>query len=70
MRFLPYLLVFAMSCPVILWIVINNFVVKGNATAFGTADLAVLGTLAVFMVVSFYLLSTWMHRQISATGGK
>jgi hypothetical protein len=59
-----------MSCPVILWILINNFVVKGSATAFSGIDLAALGILAGFMVVSFYLLSTWMHRQISATGGK
>jgi len=68
MRFLPYLLVAGMAAPVLFWIFINNLVVKGNATAFSSADLIVLGSLGVFMVVSFYLLSTWMHKFMSKTG--
>jgi hypothetical protein len=67
MRFLPYILVGSMSIPVLLWIFISNFVVRGSTTNFAVSDLWVLGLLGAIMVVSFYLLSTWMHRSIRET---
>lgn len=69
MRLLPYLLVFAMSMPIIIWLIINNLVIRGSATSFSGADLWVLLSLGGFMVVSFFLLSTWMSRFIARTRG-
>ena len=69
MRFLPYALVAAMGAPVLFWIFINNFVIKGQATSFSGSDLVVLGSLGAFMLLAFFFLSTWMHRHIAKTPG-
>ena len=65
MRFLPYLLVASMTVPVLLWVFIGNFVVRGSSTAFTGADYVILGTLGCFVVAAFLLLSTWMHRHMA-----
>ena len=69
MRYLPYALVTAMGAPVFVWILVNNFVVKGQSTRFDSGDYYVLGSLTVFMLLAFYLLSTWMHKHIEKTPG-
>lgn len=67
MRFLPYILVLAMAAPVVIWLIINNLVIKGTATAFGGNDLYVLLTLGAFVILAFFLLSTWMDKLIRRT---
>jgi len=69
MRFLPYLLVGSMALPVLLWVFINNFVVKGTSNTLTNQDVWVLGSLGVFVVVAFVLLSTWMDKAIQKTRG-
>ena len=69
MRFLPYILVGSMTVPILLWIFISNFVVRGSTTAFAVSDLWVLGLLGAIMVAAFFLLSTWMDRAIRNTAG-
>jgi amino acid permease len=69
MRFLPYLLVGSMTLPVLIWVFINNFVVKGTSNNLNTQDFWVLGSLGVFVVAAFYLLSTWMDKFIQKTRG-
>lgn len=66
-RVLPYILVLAMAMPIIAWLLIETFVIKGTATTFGGNDLYVLLSLGVFMVLAFGLLSTWMDRFIRRT---
>lgn len=67
MRFLPYLLVAAMATPILIWFLINTFVIKGHATEFSSADLWVLASLGGFCVVAFFLLSTWMDKMVQKT---
>lgn len=69
MRFLPYVLVAGMAAPVIAWMLIEKFMVKGTATSWSTGDAVTLGSLGVFMVVAFWLLSRWMDKFIVRTGG-
>lgn len=69
MRLLPYFLVLAMAAPVIAWLVVDTFMVKGTSTAFAGGDLAVVVSLGAFMVVAFVLLSRWMDQFIRKTGG-
>ncbi|HVI52107.1 MAG TPA: hypothetical protein VM661_12915 [Candidatus Sulfotelmatobacter sp.] len=68
MRYLPYVLVLFMAAPIVLWVFITNFVVKGTATNFSTGDLVVLGSLGCFVVASFILLPTWMSNFMKKTG--
>lgn len=68
MRFLPYVLVLFMAAPIILWVLITNFVIKGTASNFSTGDIAVLGSLGCFVALSFYLLPTWMSKFMKRTG--
>ncbi|WP_142848745.1 hypothetical protein [Telmatospirillum sp. J64-1] len=69
MRFLPYIFVVAMVVPLGIWVVINNFVVKGTSTSFGAFDWYMIGPGAVFMVVALSLLARWMDKMIQRTGG-
>lgn len=69
LRLLPYLLVLAMAAPVVVWVMINSFIIKGQATSFSAADLWVLIPLGGCMLAAFFLLSTWMDKVISRTGG-
>lgn len=69
MRLLPYLLVAAMAAPVLVWVVINAFLIKGQATSFSVADLWVLGPLGLCMLAAFGLLATWMDKVIVRTRG-
>ena len=69
MRLLPYLLVLAMAAPVLVWVMINSFLIKGHATSFSVADLWVVVPLGLCMVAAFVLLSTWMDKVISRTRG-
>lgn len=68
MRYLPYVLVAFMAAPIVLWVLITNFVVKGTATNFSTGDIVVLGSLGVFVALCFYLLPTWMSKFMARTG--
>lgn len=51
----------------LIWVLINAFVIKGTATAFSHGDLGVLISLGCFVVVAFVSLSFWMSRQIVRT---
>jgi len=68
MRFLPYVLVLFMAAPILLWVLITNFVIKGTATNFSTGDWVVLGSLGSFVLASFILLPTWMSKYMQKTG--
>lgn len=68
MRFLPYVLVLFMAAPILLWVLITNFVIKGSATSFSNGDLAVLGSLGFFTALCFYLLPSWMSKFMARTG--
>ncbi len=67
MRFLPYLLVAAMASPILIWILINNLVVKGHSTEFSGGDFWVMLSLGGFCIVAFVLLSSWMDRMVQKT---
>lgn len=67
MRFLPYLLVASMTVPILIWVFISNFVIRGSSTSFPVSELWTLGLLGAIVVTAFYLLSTWMHRTIRET---
>ncbi|GEM_PF-2357269 len=69
LRLLPYLLVLFMAAPVLVWVMINSLVIKGQATSFGTTDLWVLIPLGLCMVAAFALLATWMDKLIVRTRG-
>ncbi|MCA1909630.1 MAG: hypothetical protein LDL39_14825 [Magnetospirillum sp.] len=69
LRLLPYLLVLAMAAPVLVWVMINALVIKGQATSFSVADLWVLVPLGLCMVAAFALLATWMDKVIVRTRG-
>jgi len=69
LRILPYLLVLAMGAPVLVWVMINSFMIKGQATSFSAVDLWVLVPLGLCMVAAFGLLATWMDKVIVRTGG-
>ena len=69
MRLLPYLLVLAMAAPVLVWVLINALLIKGQATSFNTVDLWVLIPLGLCMVAAFALLATWMDKVIVRTRG-
>ena len=64
MRFLPYLLVGLMSVPLIVWTLLELFVLPTNATPFASKDLVKMGTLAVLALPAMGLLAWWMSRQI------
>ena len=64
MRFLPYLLVGLMSVPLIVWTLLEVFVLPTNATPFASKDLVKIGTLAVLALPAMGLLAWWMSRQI------
>lgn len=67
MRFLPYLLVAAMTVPILIWVFISNFVIRGSSSSFQASDLWILAMLGAIVLSAFYLLSTWMHRAIRET---
>jgi len=69
LRLLPYLLVLAMAAPVLVWVMINALVIKGQATSFSVADMWVLGPLGLCMIAAFALLATWMDKVIVRTRG-
>lgn len=69
LRLLPYLLVLAMAAPVLVWVMVNALVIKGQATSFSVADLWVLVPLGLCMVAAFALLATWMDKVIVRTRG-
>lgn len=69
LRILPYLLVLAMGSPVLIWVMINSLVIKGQATSFSTVDLWVLIPLGLCMIAAFGLLATWMDKVIVRTRG-
>ena len=64
MRFLPYMLVGLMSVPLIVWTLLELFVLPTNATPFASKDLVKMGTLAVLALPAMGLLAWWMSRQI------
>ncbi len=64
MRFLPYLLVGLMSVPLIVWTLLEVFVLPTNATPFASKDLVKMGTLALLALPAMGLLAWWMSRQI------
>lgn len=66
MRFLPYLLVALMSVPLIIWALLELFVLPTGATPFASKDLVKMGTLAVLALPAMGLLAWWMSRQIAA----
>ncbi len=68
MRYLPYVLVAAMAVPVLIWVLINSFVIH-NSSTFTTGDVAVLVSLGGFMVAAFVMLSKWMSKHIDNTPG-
>ncbi len=65
MRYLPYVLVAFMAAPIVLWMLISKFMVQGTSNDFSNQDLWVLGSLGVFVVVAFFLLSTWLDKAIT-----
>lgn len=67
MRFLPYVMSAFMIFPVILWIVINNFVIKGSATRFTTGDMIYSASLGVLAIVAIGLFSVWTSKFIERT---
>lgn len=69
LRILPYLLVLAMGSPVLIWVMINSLMIKGQATSFSTIDLWVLIPLGLCMLAAFGLLATWMDKVIVRTRG-
>ncbi|OIQ97927.1 hypothetical protein GALL_201090 [mine drainage metagenome] len=69
MRFLPYVLVGFMALPIVIWTLINTLVVKSSTSAFSTGDVAVLGSLGVFVALSFVLLPRWIVGVMKRTGG-
>ena len=64
MRFLPYLLVGLMSVPLLVWTLLEVFVLPTNATPFASKDLVKMGTLALLALPAMGLLAWWMSRQI------
>ena len=68
-RLLPYLLVLAMAAPVLMWVLINSLMIKGQATSFSAGDLWVLIPLGLCMLAAFGLLATWMDKAIIRTRG-
>lgn len=68
-RLLPYLLVLAMAAPVLVWVMINALLIKGQATSFSVGDLWVLVPLGLCMIAAFGLLATWMDKVIVRTRG-
>ena len=70
MRFLPYLLVGLMSVPLVVWTLLEIFVLPTNATPFASADLVKIGTLAVLALPAMGLLAWWMSRQIAEQQGR
>ncbi len=65
MRFLPYLLVALMSVPLIIWTLLELFVLPTGATPFASTDLVKMGTLALLALPAMGLLAWWMSRQIA-----
>ena len=70
MRFLPYVLIAFMAAPVLVWLAIEFLVLGGGSTTrFAVDTLWQVGSLSVFMLLSFFLLARWMSKQIAATQG-